>query len=106
MEVGTAIFLSALVLGTIALYGLTMDRWPWRRFAAAVGGVLLIIVIGIVIFIVLDERRLRQESEMRQQRETRQQSAPQSVPLPPGLVLLNDLPSLADENARLKSNRR
>ena len=31
MSVGTAIFLSSLVFATVILYGITKDRWGWRR---------------------------------------------------------------------------
>ena len=31
MELGTGIFLSALFLGTVALYIATRDRWRWKR---------------------------------------------------------------------------
>lgn len=32
MSLGTGIFLSSLLLAIVALYGLTKDRWGWRRF--------------------------------------------------------------------------
>ena len=42
MSTGLGIFLASLVLGTVALYGITKDRWNWR----IVGGIGLV-VIGI-----------------------------------------------------------
>jgi hypothetical protein len=33
VELGTAIFLSALVLGVVGLYAVTKDRWNWRKIA-------------------------------------------------------------------------
>ncbi len=32
MSLGTGIFLSTLVIALVALYGITKDRWNWRRF--------------------------------------------------------------------------
>jgi hypothetical protein len=37
MSLGTAIFLSSLVLAAVILYGMTMDRWPWRRIVLGIG---------------------------------------------------------------------
>lgn len=36
MSIGTAIFLSSLFLGIVALYAATKDRWRWRLFAKRV----------------------------------------------------------------------
>src|SRR5215204_3815114 len=49
MELGTGIFLSALVIAVILLYGITKDRWGWRHFVkrAAVG------CLGLVLLSVL-----------------------------------------------------
>jgi hypothetical protein len=33
MSVGLAIFLSSVVLSLVILYGITKDRWRWRRIA-------------------------------------------------------------------------
>jgi hypothetical protein len=51
MEIGTAIFLSSVMLGTIALYIATMDRWPWKRVAQAFGLFVLAIIVVIIIAI-------------------------------------------------------
>jgi len=51
MTVGTAIFLSAVILGAVALYGLTMDRWDWRQLLlrhVLPGAILLAIAIPIL----------------------------------------------------------
>ena len=51
MTVGTAIFLSAVILGAVALYGLTMDRWDWRQLLlrhVRPGAILLAIAIPIL----------------------------------------------------------
>src|SRR5262245_55278136 len=32
MELGTGIFLSALMISVVMLYSVTKDRWRWRRF--------------------------------------------------------------------------
>jgi hypothetical protein len=51
MSTGLGIFLSSLVLGTIALFGVTKDRWNWRRIGRNTGlGLLAIAVIGAVAF--------------------------------------------------------
>ena len=51
MTAGTAIFLSAVMLGAVALYGLTMDRWDWRQLLlrhVLPGAILLAIAIAIL----------------------------------------------------------
>lgn len=51
MNLGTGIFLSALVLAVVALYGITKDRWKWRGIAKraaliSLGAVLLGVLVG------------------------------------------------------------
>ena len=51
MGLGTAIFLSAVMLSAVALYGLTMDRWDWRQLLlrhVLPGAILLAIAIAIL----------------------------------------------------------
>ena len=58
MSLGTAIFLSALVLGAVALYGLTMDRWDWGRLGKAFadfGRMLLILGALIILALVVNQ---------------------------------------------------
>ena len=52
MSLGTAIFLSALILGAVALYGLTMDRWDWGRLGKAFAdfGRMLLILGALIVF--------------------------------------------------------
>ncbi len=49
MNLGLAIFLSAVFLGTVALYIATMDRWNWKKiiFRPLLGGLLLIVLSGV-----------------------------------------------------------
>lgn len=46
MTVGDGIFGASLVIGLIALYLGTKDRWRWKRIAAWILGCLLILAIG------------------------------------------------------------
>ena len=47
MNLGLAIFLSAVFLGTVALYIATMDRWNWKKIIIRpLLGVLLLLVVG------------------------------------------------------------
>lgn len=47
MSIGTGIFLSSLLLAIVILYGITKDRWPWRRMFKRTGiGLLVFVVIG------------------------------------------------------------
>jgi hypothetical protein len=46
MELGTGLFLSAVFLGTIALFIATKDRWNWKRVARrAIGGAVVLLVL-------------------------------------------------------------
>jgi ABC-type nickel/cobalt efflux system permease component RcnA len=56
MSIGTAIFLSSLVLATVVLYGITKDRWRRARFATGArnllaGAILVAAVIGALAII-------------------------------------------------------
>ena len=46
VNVGTAIFLASVVLGTIYLFGITKDRWKWPTIVKrlAIGGVALLVI--------------------------------------------------------------
>jgi hypothetical protein len=58
MSLGTAIFLSSLVLATVILYGMTMDRWPWRRIVLGIGrtfALLLLLAIVLMAAIVIEQ---------------------------------------------------
>jgi len=49
MELGTGIFLSALVIALVVLYGITKDRWNWRRFVKRTAVVCLgVVLLGVV----------------------------------------------------------
>ena len=54
MSTGLGIFLASLVLGTVALYGITKDRWNWR----IVGGISLVVIgiAGAVVYFWNDFR--------------------------------------------------
>ena len=49
MNLGLAIFLSAVFLGTVALYIATMDRWNWKKIIIRplLGGLLLVVLSGV-----------------------------------------------------------
>jgi hypothetical protein len=50
MELGTAIFLSSIVLAVVILYVITKDRWRWRRIVKrAALACLCIIVLGTAL---------------------------------------------------------
>ena len=56
MNLGTGIFLSTLVMAVIVLYGITKDRWNWRRFVkraafVCMGVVLLGAVAGAGVYL-------------------------------------------------------
>jgi hypothetical protein len=51
MSIGLGIFLSSLCLGTIALYGITKDRWNWRRIGRNISlGLLVIAIAGAGVY--------------------------------------------------------
>lgn len=60
MEIGTGIFLSAIFLGTVALYVATKDRWNWKKILlwplAIVLGLSVIGGAGVYINGQLEER--------------------------------------------------
>jgi hypothetical protein len=48
MSIGWGIFLSSLILSAVILYGVTKDRWNWRKTARTVGlGVVSVLVLAI-----------------------------------------------------------
>jgi hypothetical protein len=49
MELGTGIFLSALVIAVVVLYSITEDRWKWRRFVKRTVFVCLALVLLVVL---------------------------------------------------------
>jgi len=55
MSIGTAIFLSAVILAVVALYGLTMDRWPWKAIVLGIARTLawLALLAIVLAFIIL-----------------------------------------------------
>ena len=51
MSSGLGIFLWSLSLGTIALYGITKDRWNWRRIGRNISlGLLVIAIVGAGVY--------------------------------------------------------
>jgi hypothetical protein len=51
MSIGLGIFLSSLFLGTIALYGITKDRWNWRRIGRNISlGLLVVAIAGAGVY--------------------------------------------------------
>jgi hypothetical protein len=49
MSIGTALFLSTLVIGLIILYGITRDRWNWKAIAKRTGlAVFVIVLVGLL----------------------------------------------------------
>jgi hypothetical protein len=47
MELGTAIFLSSIIVCIVLLYGFTKDRWSWRRIVVrSLIGILIIVAAG------------------------------------------------------------
>lgn len=49
MTIGTGIFLSSLLLAIVILYGLTKDRWAWRRIVKQTALVLVgLIFLGVI----------------------------------------------------------
>jgi len=61
MSLGTAIFLSAVMLSAVALYGLTMDRWNWKRALGEFGRMLLF--LGALILFVLTVNQIMSRYE-------------------------------------------
>jgi hypothetical protein len=50
MDLGTGIFLSSIVLAVVILYGITKDRWHWRRIAKRAAFIFFgLIVIGTAL---------------------------------------------------------
>ncbi|MGD9769700.1 MAG: hypothetical protein AB7U62_18860, partial [Pseudolabrys sp.] len=50
MDLGTGIFLSSVVLAVVILYGITKDRWSWRRIVKRTALVLLcLVILGTVV---------------------------------------------------------
>jgi hypothetical protein len=50
MEIGTGIFLSSFVLAVVILYGITKDRWSWRRIVQRAAFICLgLIALGTII---------------------------------------------------------
>jgi hypothetical protein len=49
MSIGTAIFLSSLVLATVILYGITKDRWRWRRIVARTALTLALFALATIV---------------------------------------------------------
>ena len=51
MSIGTAIFLSSCVFAVVILYGVTKNRWPWRRIVArsALAILGIIVVTGAIV---------------------------------------------------------
>lgn len=45
MELGTGIFLSALVIAVVMLYSATKDRWKWRRLVKRT----LLVILGLLL---------------------------------------------------------
>jgi hypothetical protein len=51
MSIGLAIFLSSLVFALVALYGITRDRWGWRKIVRrATLALLFILALGVLTF--------------------------------------------------------
>src|SRR5262245_9223473 len=48
MSLGTAIFLSTVILSLVILYGLTRDRWRWGRILIGLIVTVLLVVAGMV----------------------------------------------------------
>lgn len=51
MELGTGIFLSTVFVGLIALYGITKDRWNWKKITKY-GSISLIIISTLLVFAI------------------------------------------------------
>jgi hypothetical protein len=65
MTIGTAIFLSAVVFALVALFGLTRDRWSWRKIikVALVFVASVCLCIGTVVTYLRWPERLQPVSE-------------------------------------------
>jgi hypothetical protein len=51
MSIGWAIFLSSLILAFVALFGITRDRWSWRKIVRRVTvAVLTAVALGVLAF--------------------------------------------------------
>jgi hypothetical protein len=60
MELGTSVFLSAIFLGTVALFIATKDRWNWRRiFLWPVAAVLGLSIAGGTAVYIYDQYQSR-----------------------------------------------
>jgi hypothetical protein len=60
MELGTSVFLSAIFLGTVALFIATKDRWNWRRiFLWPVAAVLGLSIAGGTSVYIYDKYQSR-----------------------------------------------
>lgn len=66
MELGTGIFLSAVFLGTVALYITTKDRWNWKKIifwpVVALASVALVAGISTYLYEQYQNRPVLQES--------------------------------------------
>lgn len=60
MSLGTSIFLSAILLGTIALFIATKDRWNWKKIflwpVAVIFALATVIGVGAWIYSLISER--------------------------------------------------
>lgn len=60
MELGTGIFLSAVFLGTIALFIATKDRWPWKKIVLwPTLSALALVVVGGASWYLYEEYQSR-----------------------------------------------
>lgn len=78
MTIGTGIFLGSLVLGAVALFGITKDRWSWAKIAKRLGvGVLAIgLLFGAVVGWVYFERMSEGEkARIEEQRAAKEAAA-------------------------------
>jgi len=75
MTVGTAVFLSAVMLSAVALYGLTMDRWNWKGALENFGRMLVFLGALVLLALVVNEVMSRYEKPKHGPWEDYQQSA-------------------------------
>ena len=47
MEIGTGIFLAAVILGFVGLFAVTKERWNWKQIVGSVSGVLALAAVGL-----------------------------------------------------------
>jgi hypothetical protein len=52
MEIGTAIFLSSIVLALVGLYAVTKDRWAWRQTIKHIVRIVNYFVVLVVVLVV------------------------------------------------------